>query len=183
MIIARGIELKDLKCQKWLTSILTGFFSSILLTQPMKVLCLSIFVSFFFKNSSDDKEGKIYLDDYQIKLNFHEEYKNKSFPTIHQIRIRENRLNEAQRLEARYHRLKEIKVWKIIQEFLIYFAYLFLLSFIIYSNVHSNSYFHVKHLRKYFSNSRQIDNNYLKVCFSLVRFFFKIKLNLDFNNK
>ena len=36
-IIARGIEFGDLKTQKWLTSILTGFFSSIFLTQPMKV--------------------------------------------------------------------------------------------------------------------------------------------------
>lgn len=36
-IIARGIEFGDLKTQKWLTSILTGFFSSILFTQPIKV--------------------------------------------------------------------------------------------------------------------------------------------------
>jgi ABC-type phosphate transport system permease subunit len=36
-IIVRGIEFGDLKTQQWLTSILTGFFSSILLTQPMKV--------------------------------------------------------------------------------------------------------------------------------------------------
>jgi hypothetical protein len=36
-IIARGIEFDDLKSQKWLTSILTGFFSSIILIQPIKV--------------------------------------------------------------------------------------------------------------------------------------------------
>jgi Na+/H+ antiporter NhaD/arsenite permease-like protein len=36
-IIARGIEFGDDKTQKWLTSILSGFFSSILLTQPLKV--------------------------------------------------------------------------------------------------------------------------------------------------
>ncbi len=36
-IIARGIEFGDLKSQQWLTSILTGFFSSIFLTQPLKV--------------------------------------------------------------------------------------------------------------------------------------------------
>jgi hypothetical protein len=36
-IIARGIEFGDLKTQKWLMSILSGFFSSILLTQPIKV--------------------------------------------------------------------------------------------------------------------------------------------------
>jgi hypothetical protein len=36
-IIARGIEFGDLKTQKWLTSILSGLFSSILFTQPVKV--------------------------------------------------------------------------------------------------------------------------------------------------
>jgi polycystin 1L2 len=36
-IIARGIEFGDSKTQKWLTSVLSGFFSSILLTQPLKV--------------------------------------------------------------------------------------------------------------------------------------------------
>ncbi len=36
-IIARGIEFGDLKTQQWLTSILTGFFSSIFLIQPLKV--------------------------------------------------------------------------------------------------------------------------------------------------
>ena len=43
-IIARGIEFGDLKSQQWLTSIVTGFFSSVLITQPMKVTeyCISL---------------------------------------------------------------------------------------------------------------------------------------------
>jgi hypothetical protein len=36
-IIVRGIEFGDLKCQKWLTSLLSSFFSSILVIQPLKV--------------------------------------------------------------------------------------------------------------------------------------------------
>ena len=36
-IIARGIEFGDLKTQKWLTSIVTSFVSSIFLVQPIKV--------------------------------------------------------------------------------------------------------------------------------------------------
>jgi len=73
-IIARGIEFGDLKCQKWLTSILSRFFSSIFVTQPMKILCLSIFFAFFFRNSNDDKEAKEYIDDNRIDLNNDEEY-------------------------------------------------------------------------------------------------------------
>lgn len=36
-ITARGIEFGDLKTRQWLTSSVTGFFSSILFTQPVKV--------------------------------------------------------------------------------------------------------------------------------------------------
>ena len=36
-IIVRGIEFGDVKTQQWLTSLLTGFFSSILVIQPLKV--------------------------------------------------------------------------------------------------------------------------------------------------
>ena len=36
-IIARGIEFGDVKVQKWLTSLIAGFFSSIFVIQPIKV--------------------------------------------------------------------------------------------------------------------------------------------------
>ena len=36
-IIARGIEFGDVKTQKWLVSLIIGLFSSIFLTQPLKV--------------------------------------------------------------------------------------------------------------------------------------------------
>lgn len=40
LIIARGIEFGDVKIQKWLTSLATAFFSSVLLSQPIKVCAL-----------------------------------------------------------------------------------------------------------------------------------------------
>ena len=36
-IIARGIEFGDVKTQQWLISIVSSFFSSVLLSQPIKV--------------------------------------------------------------------------------------------------------------------------------------------------
>ncbi len=49
-IIVRGIEFGDSKTQKWLTSVLTGFFSSIFLTQPIKVEFV-FFSNLFFKKN------------------------------------------------------------------------------------------------------------------------------------
>jgi hypothetical protein len=56
LIIVRGIEFGDLKTQKWLTSIVAGFFSSVFLTQPIKIVCLAIFFICFCRNSNDEKE-------------------------------------------------------------------------------------------------------------------------------
>ena len=42
LIIARGIELGNVKTQKWLGSLIIAFFSSVLFTQPIKVCALSI---------------------------------------------------------------------------------------------------------------------------------------------
>jgi hypothetical protein len=69
-IIARGIEFGDLKTQKWLTSIITGFFSSIFLTQPIKIVCLAIFFICFCRNSNDEKEENGYIneDDDQFEI-------------------------------------------------------------------------------------------------------------------
>jgi polycystin 1L2 len=37
LTIARGIEFGEMKMQKWLASLATGFLSSVLLSQPIKV--------------------------------------------------------------------------------------------------------------------------------------------------
>ncbi|CAF4448364.1 unnamed protein product, partial [Adineta steineri] len=46
-IIVRGIEFGDVKTQQWLTSVLTGFFSSVIFTQPIKVYFLFTFHLYF----------------------------------------------------------------------------------------------------------------------------------------
>jgi len=91
-IIVRGIEFGDLKTQKWLTSLISGFFSSILLIQPIKVnlkflsslhenlflskiLSLAILFSCFIRESDHDEVVAAYLDDEaNLYLNNNEEY-------------------------------------------------------------------------------------------------------------
>ncbi|CAF3807836.1 unnamed protein product [Rotaria sp. Silwood1] len=165
-IIARGIEFGDLKTQKWLTSILTGFFSSILLTQPIKIVCLAIFFACFFLNSHDDKEASQFIDENQIDLDYDEEYLHSFegdllFPSRSSKTI--NRLNESEIAYAREQRLKEIQMWSIIQEFVTYLIFLILICVITYSNREQNSFFQVQHLRKYLLNTRQTNYDYTQI--------------------
>ena len=50
-VIIKGIEFGDEKVTKWLTSLIISFLSSILLTQPIQVTILTLFLSIKMKCS------------------------------------------------------------------------------------------------------------------------------------
>lgn len=174
-ILVRGIEFGDLKTQKWLTSIVTGFFSSILLSQPIKIICLAIFFSLFCQNLNDEKEEREYIDDGQVQLDPDEIYLHKIKDTLFSSRKpkRVDRLNKTELAYAREKRLKDVEMWSIIQEFIIYAIFFILVCLITYADRESNSFYQVQHLQKYFLNTRQENIDYTQVfhldmhCFSV----------------
>ncbi|CAF1068198.1 unnamed protein product [Adineta steineri] len=162
-IIVRGIQFGDLKTQKWLTSLLSGFFSSIFLIQPLKIVALAIFFAFFIRKSDKDNEAAEYLDD-NVDLNHNEEYlHSRESPLTYCSQTRNVRLNESELACIRDQRLKEIRMWEIIREIVFYFFCLILIYLITYTNMNSNAFFQVNHLQKYFLNTNQIDNDYTKI--------------------
>ena len=94
-------------------------------------------------------------------------------------RIHADRLNDTEVTCARKQRLKEIHMWLIIREVLIYICFLLLLCLVAYSNRDQNSFLQVNHLRKYFLKS-----DYTKVSSSVVLFSSKkntpIFIDLDY---
>ncbi|CAF1131097.1 unnamed protein product [Adineta steineri] len=166
-IIVRGIEFGDVKTQQWLTSVLTGFFSSVIFTQPIKIICLAIFFICFCRNSKDDKETSEYInDDDEFNISSDEEYLHSlEYHSLFSSQSRKsiNRLNENEIAFARNQRLKEIQMWALIREFLIYFIFATLVFLINYSNREQNSFFQVNHLRAYLLNQRQTTVDYTKI--------------------
>ncbi|CAF4192320.1 unnamed protein product, partial [Adineta steineri] len=165
-IIARGIEFGDEKTQQWLISILSGFFSSIFFSQPIKILSLAIIFACFCRRSNDDYEANEFLDNNQVDLNNDEEYvhsnKKRSLFT-YRPPVRANRLNESEVIYARDRRLQEIYMWSIIREIVRYLWFFSLLSILTYTHRDLNSFNQVDHLQKYFLNSRQINSDYTTV--------------------
>ena len=53
-----GIMFQDEKCKKWITSMIVSFVTSVLFTQPIKVLLVALFFALVFKkpDSDDDEE-------------------------------------------------------------------------------------------------------------------------------
>ena len=130
-----------------MTSILTGFFSSILLTQPIKILCLAIFFTCICRNADDDDQQ---IEEYFIELEQNKEYfRKKSYSTYHP-KTQSNRLTENEIIYARDQRMKEIHMWSLLHEFFIYLIFLCLLFLLTYSNRTTDPYLQVQHLQNYF---------------------------------
>ena len=54
-------------------------------------------------------------------------------------------------------------MWSFIREFSTYVIFIVLICFITFSNREQNSFYQVKHLRNYFFNTRQTENDYKQV--------------------
>ncbi|CAF1549867.1 unnamed protein product, partial [Adineta steineri] len=164
-IIVKGIEFGDLKTQKWLTSLVSGFFSSIFLVQPIKIISVAVIFAYIIRKPDNDKEAAEYMND-DVDLAHDEEY----FPAIedispfnHRSGNNTNRLEEGEVAFAREQRLKHVQMWAIIREILNYVGYLCLLYVIIYSNKNQNAFLQVQHLRNFFLNTRSTNDDYTKI--------------------
>ena len=128
-------------------------------------MCLTIALSFFNagktkKNDDDDREANDHWTE-DFRLRDDEEYLHSPRESIFTYRrvVRVDRLNDAEVKCARQQRMKEMKMWKILQEALIYLVFLSLLGSLVYSTRNSSAFDQVQHLRKYLTNTRQADRD------------------------
>jgi polycystin 1L2 len=163
-IIARGIEFGDVKTQKWLTSSVAGFFSSILLTQPVKVILMAIFFALVVRRDDDDMI--IHQDDDDIFLEGDEEYLH-AFDDGSLLTFRAKTghipLTQGELAYARDRRLKEIQMWEIFRELLAYATFLWILYVVSYSNRNSNSFYMVQHLQQDFLSLNNATTDFTQV--------------------
>ena len=167
--IARSIEFGDTKTQKWLTSIFSSFFSSILLSQPIKVIGLTVFIACVKRKSAgdDDKETSIQLDDSEaIYLNDDEEYLHSMNHPLSTIRknVCSTRLNQAQVAEARDKRLQSYRMWQAVREMLGFIFLAFTIFTLSYLDRDPNASFQVTHLRNLFLNIGKASKDFTQVC-------------------
>jgi len=115
------------------------------------------------------------LFSFSFDKNFKKNFFKNPCPFISRSQIRVERLNEGEIAWARDQRVKELRMWLIIREVFTYLCFLSILYLVNYSNLNSNAFYQVKHLRKFFLNTNQIDQDYTKVNNSFFFFFNVIK--------
>ncbi|CAF4362759.1 unnamed protein product, partial [Adineta steineri] len=131
------------------------------------IICLAIFFICFCRNSKDEKETSEYInEDDEFNVSNDEEYLHSlEYRSLFSSQSRKsiNRLNENEIIYARDQRLKEIQMWTIIREFLIYFIFAILVFVITYSSREQHSFYQANHLRAYFLNQRQTTADYTNI--------------------
>jgi hypothetical protein len=166
--IARGIEFGDVKTQKWLVSVLASFLSAVFFSQPIKVICLTIFVTCLKRKSEhDDNEMALYLDENEATyLNNDEEYLHSMHHPMAAIRKRTlcNRLTEGQVAHARNIRLRDKRIWQAVREMLGFVFLAFTIYTLSYLERDHNAIYQVKHLRHLFLNIGKPNHDFTQVC-------------------
>lgn len=156
-ILVRGIEFGDAKTQKWLASVLTGFFSSILLSQPLKIVVVAIILTLFCRKSNNEqvREESVYIDDVTVEIDRKASIQADEFSVFDRRESKHiNRLDKIDLAYARQERLKTIEMWSIIKEFVLYLIFLVLIYLITFSNRHQSHFYQVQHLRNYLLGSK-----------------------------
>ncbi|XP_078692040.1 polycystin-1-like protein 2 [Branchiostoma floridae x Branchiostoma belcheri] len=140
-VIFYGIQFGNETATKWITSMVVSFSSSVLVTQPIKVFLLGLFVATFIK-SSDDDDDDTDDDEEQMEmdpdLEADEEFmhlKTDRSPMEDQAPP-----DEADLEVARALRNKELKMYSIIREIVVYLLYVFIIVAISYFSRDEHGY-------------------------------------------
>ncbi|ESO89018.1 hypothetical protein LOTGIDRAFT_228960 [Lottia gigantea] len=160
-----GITFQDEKCKKWITSMLMSFFTSVFITQPVKVFLTAIFFSLVVKNPGEEEEDEV-EDEESHKLASDEEFLHfeDGYGATRPRKIGYKPPDPAELEKARIQRLNEIKMWEIIREIVFYSFFLWILMVISYRNRSPHGFTYKNSLVKTF-----VDNNDTKQWFSKVR--------------
>lgn len=156
---AYGIQFGDDKTRKWVTSLIVSFFSSILITQPVKVFITAIILSSLMKSPDSESEEDDAEEDEEIidlSLAPDEEWLHQVTGQSTNTRMRNKRKDKYKPLNltllerAKLERLKEIKMTVILKEIASYLFFLWILIVLSYGNRDPNAYLMKEMIQKTF---------------------------------
>ncbi|XP_064105654.1 uncharacterized protein LOC135215142 [Macrobrachium nipponense] len=146
-LLMYGIMFGNTKATKWITSLIISFFSSVLFVQPLKIFLTSLLVSAIFKSvdldedDADEDEEEPNLEQDEMWLHPGERME-KTFKA--------KKVDEETLQKLRATRKKEVEMWSIIKEIVVYAAFIWLLLILSYGNRDPNAFLLKKALKNSF---------------------------------
>ncbi|XP_059152857.1 polycystin-1-like protein 2 [Physella acuta] len=128
-----GISFQDSTCKKWITSLIISFFTSVFITQPIKVILTAIFLSLIIRNPGEDEDDEE-SDEETYPINTEDGFMHTdidgSFAAARPKKVGYKPPNPKEIERMREIRLKEVKMWGVIREILFYSMFLWILLII-----------------------------------------------------
>ncbi|XP_061578916.1 polycystin-1-like protein 2 [Cololabis saira] len=141
-----GLKFGKDRSINWLVSMIVSFFQSLLLIQPVKVLCLAVFFALVVKKLDEDNVQNIEFVKYDRNLekgkdqqNFRREYHLYEPPPPVEI----------ERMKKR--KVMQQKAFALLREILTYMGFLWMLLLVAYGQRDPNAFFLNQHIRNRFT--------------------------------
>ncbi|KAK7111823.1 hypothetical protein V1264_011390 [Littorina saxatilis] len=162
-----GISFSDEVCKKWISSMLISFFMSVFITQPIKVFLIAIFLSLLVKNPGEEDEEDEALDEETTRLAKDEiPLHDMNADTYGAARPRKIGYKPPDRKEldaARERRLKEIQMWAIVREVVVYSFFLWILLVISYRQRNGDTFLYKDTMERVFIKNNESDIDFGKI--------------------
>ncbi|XP_008278370.1 polycystic kidney disease protein 1-like 2 [Stegastes partitus] len=140
-----GLNFGKERSISWLVSMIVSFFQSLLLIQPLKVLCMAVFFALIKKVDEEDFQNVAFVGN----------DRNPGDCKDQQIIRRDAGLYAppppADVEKMRRNRILEQKAFALLREILIYMGFMWMLLLVAYGQRDPNAFFLNKHIRKSFS--------------------------------
>ncbi|XP_033750161.1 uncharacterized protein LOC117334568 isoform X2 [Pecten maximus] len=161
-----GVMFQDVKCKQWITSMLISFFTSVFITQPIKVFAVAILFSLIIKNPGGDEEEEADDEEKPKNLSNDEEFLHMddfglgaTKPKKASYVPADNQLLD----KAREVRLKEIKMWAVVREIIFYSFFVWILMVISYQNRSTDSYLYKFSMEQVFIITNDTNHKFEKI--------------------
>ncbi|XP_035695813.1 polycystic kidney disease protein 1-like 2 [Branchiostoma floridae] len=139
-VIFYGIQFGNETATKWITSMVVSFTSSVLVTQPIKVFLLGLFVAMFLKSSDDDDDDDDDEEQMELDPDLESDEEFMHLSPDHSSMTDQAPPDEDELEAARALRNKELKMYSIIREISVYLMYIFIIVVISYFSRDEHAY-------------------------------------------
>ncbi|XP_066983276.1 polycystin-1-like protein 2 [Macrobrachium rosenbergii] len=186
-----GVQFGEEKTKKWLGALFVSFFSSVLFTQPIKVILMAIIFSAVFKKPVDDEDDADF-DEREPILGEDEEWMHELGPGTREKKKTFQPVDEKFIKTAKVEREKEIKMWDVIYDIGAYAIFIWIVLVLSYGNRDPNSFLMKKELENNFilasldpddSNFYSVQNKSLFYHWLKTVFIGEIIMQENYNNK
>lgn len=138
IVFSFGLSFGNDKAYQWMVSMISAFFFSVLLTQPLKIILITLIVSFLYKRSlfhddhaeCDEEPPTIYFDPENIP-----DSQRRGKPKGQKLRM-ESKFYE----KLKEMKLQEMEMKIVIRDLIIYFFYVAIIFIISYGNRDPSAY-------------------------------------------